>query len=379
MVRQAVTYRASSDDLRPLRTFPLASRVELSELRLNDSWRFGDESEEIRGYQPEFESLFNELYGIDGCNLTSYFDEAQVPYVPYYSFGERVAVRSEESATVRLSRSYGLLADMIQSPSPAWEFARADRDKPEGPDSETLPAVPWDMEWASFHRKRALQGLSSARRTSFMEIRFSLSRAKVSTSRRQLLEAGQAAELGTRAVNGHSTFHPEPSTDGIFQSVFNASDGVYDYWTLRENGDFFRVRSLPENGPTTGTVHVVDIVYSIARALLFCQRLYSRLGVTPRAEVQFAVGISGIKDRELTIPDKRGPGYYKRTTRFDEVQREIKLVVGRTDSDLVHYVKSLAEPLLEIFEFTLLADDEYEEMVRQVLAATDPQFRSPTG
>jgi hypothetical protein len=75
VVKQAVGYRSQSDDLRPLTVFPLVSRVELSELKLNEAWRFGDSGEdEVKGYQPEFERLFEDLYGMSSCDLTAYFD-----------------------------------------------------------------------------------------------------------------------------------------------------------------------------------------------------------------------------------------------------------------------------------------------------------------
>jgi hypothetical protein len=370
MVRQAVTYRAKSDDLRPLRAYPLASRVELSELRLNDSWRFGDDSEEIRGYQPEFESLFNDIYGIDGCNLTSYFDEAQVPYVPYYAFGERVAVRSEESATIRLSRSYALLTDMIQSPSPLWEYTRTDRDKPERSDLETLPAVPWDMDWIQLHHSRAMDGLRlrAKQKTAFMEVRFSLSRVKASSSRRQLLEA-------TRDVGADMSLNsPKAFGDGIFWESREA-ETVYDYWALRGNGDFFRVGMFPDGMPKPGVIHVMDLVVSVTRSLLFCQRLYGRMGITPRAEVRFFVGIFGIKDHKLAVPAEVAGGWYERSTAVDQEAHEIEIVVGRVESDLIQYVKSLAEPLLEVFEFASLTDREYEEIGRQVWFRDNPQSR----
>jgi len=359
MVRQAVNYRAKSDDLRPLRTFPLASRVELSELRLNDSWRFGDESEEIKGYQNEFEALFNELYGVEGCNLTSYFDGAQVPYVPYYAFGERVAVRSEESATVRLSTSYSLLTDMIQSPAPAWEFARADRTVPERSELEALPAVPWDMDWIELQRQRAMVQLANRPSMGSMEIRFSLSRVKASSSRRQLLDA-------VRAVGADlSQSSPQAAGDGISYIFAKAQSPEYDFWALRENGDFYRSRSFPVDKPKPGLISVTNLVYSITRSLLFCQRLYGHMGITPRAEVRFSVGLFGLGNYSLALPTEFDSGYYTRSTGVNQEEAEIEVVVGRVGNDLAQYVRGLAEPLLEVFEFASLSEKEYEDMVRR--------------
>ena len=156
VVERAVKYRAGSDDLRPLRTFPLASRVELSELRLNEAWRFGNEFEDIQGFQPQFERLFVRVYGLERCDLTTYFDEAQVAYVPYYAFGERVAVRSEESATVRLGNVYSEFTDLLSSSTDPWEFSGTETRAKNIPIAEFALVVPWDSDWFEKRRRHAL-------------------------------------------------------------------------------------------------------------------------------------------------------------------------------------------------------------------------------
>ena len=124
VLEKAANYRRKSDDLRPLVIFPLQSRIEMSEPQLFASWRFGSESpnDQRVGYQQRFESLFTDTYGLPECDLKNYFDEVQIQYVPRYSFGEELAVITEQGqgARLSLSRSYAAFADVLASQKAPW-------------------------------------------------------------------------------------------------------------------------------------------------------------------------------------------------------------------------------------------------------------------
>lgn len=86
LAREAGQYRSRSDDLRPLVIYPLPSRIEASEPSLRQLWRFGDKKADLKGFQLEFEELFRELYGLNDCSLSAYFDDVQVQHVPRYAY-----------------------------------------------------------------------------------------------------------------------------------------------------------------------------------------------------------------------------------------------------------------------------------------------------
>ncbi len=123
LVRQATDYRRQSDDLRPLLVFPLPSRVELAEHELYDAWRMGNAERGITGYQPQFEQLFREVYDLPSCDLSAYFDEVQIQHVPYYAYGEEIAVLNERNRSSRLSltRSYESFTRCLEQPHGPWE------------------------------------------------------------------------------------------------------------------------------------------------------------------------------------------------------------------------------------------------------------------
>lgn len=121
-VRRIADYRRASDDIRPLMIFPLPSRIEPNEPHKKSDWRYGNAALEIEGYQPIFEELFREVYGLKTCDLKEYFDEVQIQYLPPYSYGEEIATLQEVdrlSGRLSLTESYrSFLTRLIESNAP---------------------------------------------------------------------------------------------------------------------------------------------------------------------------------------------------------------------------------------------------------------------
>jgi hypothetical protein len=367
VVKQAVGYRSQSDDLRPLKVFPLVSRVELSELKLNEAWRFGDPNEDIRGYQPEFERLFEDLYGISSCDLTAYFDQAQVQYVPFYSFGEKIAARSGEATTFSLARSYETFTDIVQSAAPSWDL----KARENGVGRSASEPIPWNAEWFEDNKRRALVGIEKAGQPATMEVRFSLSRVKLTSSRASLLDAAKGAGLNFGwpigvVLDNRDQYRPKPSPDGIYSEIFDPD--TQHYWALRTDGDFFALRSLSEDDEGARDRIFFDTrIVQIIETLLFCERLYGKLEVAPRSEVRVVIEHAGLKDRQLKSSQLR----ILRSRRPSEVDRttaSIEVVIGRIESDLVELVKKIASPLFELFDFASFPDSVYQGLVDQVIS-----------
>ena len=116
LVREAVSYRKQSNDLRPLLVFPLPSRIDPYEPELHKKWR--------NEYQSKFEKVFKEIYKINTCNMNDYFDEVQIQHVPRYAYGEEIAVLVERRRSDRLSltKSYKTFMQVITDPRPPWDF-----------------------------------------------------------------------------------------------------------------------------------------------------------------------------------------------------------------------------------------------------------------
>lgn len=122
-VRAALNYRGNSNDFRPLTIFPVPSRVETSEVELRYSYRFGNTKAGISGYQQLFEQLFREIYSDRYYDLGDYFDEVEIQYVPFYAYGEVLAVLGQERGDrLSLSASYKRFADILTRVRAPWEY-----------------------------------------------------------------------------------------------------------------------------------------------------------------------------------------------------------------------------------------------------------------
>ena len=154
VIRRATTYRLRSDDLRPLIVFPLVSRIEMSELRLREQWRFGDLKEGIEGFQTLLQELFKQVYDLPECNLRPYFDEVEIQHVPYYSYGERIAVLDERSKSrLSLTRSFENFTDRLIGSDAPWELASRLTET----DSATLKPVDLFLSYNSQDRAAVQQ------------------------------------------------------------------------------------------------------------------------------------------------------------------------------------------------------------------------------
>ena len=133
LIERATSYRAESEDPRPLVVFPLPSRIELGEKKLRDTWRYGGEDDfegdKILGYQPKFEELFQKVYSKtfadSRCDLGEYFGQVQIPHIPRYAYGEDIATLLElpHSPQWSLAESYQRFTQILLKDGP-WEEQR---------------------------------------------------------------------------------------------------------------------------------------------------------------------------------------------------------------------------------------------------------------
>ena len=125
LVLRATAYRRGSDDLRPLLVLPLPSRIEASMEKLRTQWRHGQPEEHITGYQPMFEALLAECYGLPECKLGEYFDAVQIQQSPDCAYGEVISVRAGSGDRFSLASSYRVFVERLTAEQPPWQTASA--------------------------------------------------------------------------------------------------------------------------------------------------------------------------------------------------------------------------------------------------------------
>lgn len=238
------------------------------------------------------------------------------------------------------------------------------------PEATAVPT--WDPEWVSAQRGVALQGLSSAGGKAFMEARFALGPPKPTRTQRELDEAARGAQILTFGwpiavyLGNRDELRPRPRADGIVAEV--PIDRRYDYWAIRRNGDFYFLGSLFEDASDPSKLFFNTRIVRVTETLLYCARLYARLGVDPTARVSIAIRHGGLKGRTIgsSNPDRSLLPYAPAIE--DEAEVEIKTSLQEIESNLVRLVKQLVAPVFVLFDFFEPGDSIYEEIVNSFVA-----------
>ena len=126
LVTRATAYRRShEDEQRPLLVYPLPSRIEMGDSMQRAQWRRGDAQLHIQGYQPIFERLMRECYGIQQLSLDSYFDEVQLQQTRTFAYGEQLAVRMDQGGDrFSLTRTFEAVLHWLGPGYFPWQSSR---------------------------------------------------------------------------------------------------------------------------------------------------------------------------------------------------------------------------------------------------------------
>ena len=142
LVSRALSYRRACDDLRPLTVYPLPSRIEASLDDQRRDWRKGNLENGIVGFQPVFEELFRECYGLPDCSLDDYFDVVQIQQTPDCAYGEVISVRQEGGDRFSLASSYREFVRRLTAPQPPWGHVRKPAQEATATAAPPAPGAP---------------------------------------------------------------------------------------------------------------------------------------------------------------------------------------------------------------------------------------------
>jgi cellulose biosynthesis protein BcsQ len=99
LAKKATNYRKNSGDIRPIRIFPLPSRIEEQEKEKREFWH--------NKYKTAFEDVFEEIYDQSDLSMTDYFNKILIRQSTYFAFGEEIAVLDEKvTSKISLTQDY---------------------------------------------------------------------------------------------------------------------------------------------------------------------------------------------------------------------------------------------------------------------------------
>jgi MinD-like ATPase involved in chromosome partitioning or flagellar assembly len=329
-------------------------------------------------WKATFAHRFADLYRDwlpSGMTPRDAIEQLRIPYIPYWSFGERLpALEESTSDPANLGHAYEILARMLAARLD-W-YAALQGETPAPP---PMPRRPFNEEWLERHRKAAEEGLANSGLKGFMEVLHFSPDSSISKAQGDLLAAARQAQTASgwpagMALNGGDA--PKAMNDGIVASFSGgarfSSDRRFVYWTLAKNGDFYTLASLLEDKqyPNSDVLWLDGCIRHTAEALDHCVDLYKALGVEPNAHIEIAIRYRGMRGRTLRRePPSMPPAQAHTNSLEDEVPiPPVVFRLGDIDSQMLHLVKKLCEPLFVLFDFASFKDEIYEKIVSDFVA-----------
>jgi hypothetical protein len=235
-----------------------------------------------------------------------------------------------------------------------------------------------DSDWLEHHRDTATRGIKRVERSAYMEAVVTI-QPKGSWRQPALLKAIEDAQVHTfgwpiGVVLNRDPYRPHPTADGVQAEIATSDDQSqsgrrsYDYWHLRQTGDFYFLHSLFEDERAEGVLFVDTRVVRTTELLLFLSRLYSRLEVPDDTRIRISVTYTGLKDRQLRAANPARLMHDGRTTSEDSLTSSVECSVAELQSKLEEQVRGLLEPLFMLFDFFELSDQVWQEIVDNFVA-----------
>lgn len=332
------------------------------------------EYENAMRWKETFAERFGELYRDwlpSGKTPHDAIDLLRIPYVPYWSFGERLpALEEGTSDPAGIGHAYEILARVLAARLD-WYAALEGQTlaPPPSPKRREL-----DSEWVARHRREALAGLHVAGMEGFMEVSHYSPDFLISKTQPELLLAARQSQVSSTGWPTGvvlSNPGPRPTNEGILATAVQEGPYVhrFNYWTLTKSGEFFTLRSLLEDHRDEDrrlkTIYFDTRISCAAEILLHCANLYKILGVGPTARIDMTLRYGGLKGRILSAAS---PTWLYQVGGENLHEGEVSIPsitfkLGSIEAEIVDLVKKLCEPLFVVFDFAQFSDDVYRQIV----------------
>jgi MinD-like ATPase involved in chromosome partitioning or flagellar assembly len=326
-------------------------------------------------YVREFGELYRDWLP-SGTTEHEAIDQLRIPYIPYWSFGERLPVLEEgTSDRTSLGHAYQILSRILAARLDWFEALKGETLAP-----PPTPRRELSSEWIEKHRRAAMDGLKAAGLSGFTEIIHYSPDSAISKSQPELLSAARQAQVPTSGwpigvvLDNREEARPRPTADGILANIYlehplTRPSPIYDYWTLTNRGDFYTLMSLPEDdrkeAGQRSAVHFDTRILRATEALLHCANLYKVMGFEPNAHVELGIRYGGLRGRVLAAASRRRRLFGERRNVYeDEISiPTMTFTLAAIEAEIVPLVKKVCEPLFVIFDFEKFEDAVYEQIV----------------
>ena len=236
----------------------------------------------------------------------------------------------------------------------------------------TQPEVNWDIDWLDYHFQKAIFGLHTNGFNAYMEIRFKLIDCNINRNQHELRDAIQESQvrqsgwpIGLYVPSSDNA--PHPIANGIFAEIIGRDGRSYDYWTVRNSGDFFLLRSLSEDRDQTQHIYFDTRIKKVTETLLYCHNLYSNMNISAEKEIKIGIYHVGLENRILSSgnPHRHLGSDYQSSEETNYFEFTVKL--SDIHDTLIDNVKRIINSLTVIFDFCNIDDGVIEEIVTEFI------------
>lgn len=237
---------------------------------------------------------------------------------------------------------------------------RASRSGAESSDGE------WDEKWF----RSCEEAVSRRNHAGAMEVRAAVVQGgpiDVSARRIRSAVSGSAIRefvLPFAAYYGQGPNAPVDGGDTVLAKIEERDPDLWGGWAVRRTGELYAVEMLVEDAVAKlkGTLPFDVRIQKVAEALLFLERLYSRLGTPATAVLRVRIRHVGLGRRRLGARDVES-GVYKGAAKEDAHETTLTLVLDRIRVDLTRHVKQVLAPVFVLFDGTVVSDEAFERFV----------------
>ena len=230
-----------------------------------------------------------------------------------------------------------------------------------------------DDPWFAKHADSAAAGHAKLGFKALTELRYAL-HSPINKSQVDLLNAVRTSEIPTFGwpigitLENRDEYRPRPVADGIRAEIGMKQSALtdrssYDYWALRNNGDFYLLQSLFEDKRDVNAIFFNTRLVRVTETLLFAANLYEALGVPGDTKLSIRVSHRGIAGRTLSSSNPSRELSFPRQTHVNESETEIVVEIGRLRDNIIADVRKIVEPLFMLFDFMEFDTKVYEEII----------------
>ena len=217
-----------------------------------------------------------------------------------------------------------------------------------------------DEEWFKKNVDTSTKGLVALEMKGAMELRFAL-HDPIGKSQIELLAAVRKSEIHTFGwpigvlLENRDEYRPRPVADGIVVEVALSKSIMsgrtsYDFWALRNNGDFYLLQSLFEDGRAEQKLFFDSRIVRVTESFMFCANLYEHLGVASAAPLSVRISHAGLAGRTLTAASNNRH-IIPAATAADASETTVQTSIEAIRERLADHVAQVVEPLFMLFDF----------------------------